>query len=171
MSADFKGNMTLQTARKQRTLHVLSYMNDKHIWYQRVAACECAVVGEKAIPIKRGHCPCLLHGPQHHLPFCLPLSFLWALQPHLRTPESNSSNDHFQVMKHWVSARGWGLTWIQRIDRFSNHWMQMIPHCQRNPFPWNISLHLGNGTTGETNQSIMGNCYILQLIKLQWKPK
>lgn len=40
---------------------------------RRVVACECAVVGEKAILIKRGHCPCWLDGHQHHLPFCLPL--------------------------------------------------------------------------------------------------
>lgn len=52
--------------------------------------------------------------------------------------EPNFSHDHFQVMQHWVSVGGPGLTWIQRIDRFSNRWLQMIPHCQRNHFQWNM---------------------------------
>lgn len=126
--------MTLQTGRKQRTACTVLH---EWIWYQSGSLWMCSSWG-KGHPHQERPLSLLAAGPQHHLPFWLPLGSLWPLQPHLRTRESNFSNNNFQVMQHWVTASGSGLTWIQRIDRFSNHWMRMIPHCHRNHVQWNM---------------------------------
>lgn len=79
----------------------------------------------KAIPIKRGHCPCWLHGPQHHLTTCLSV-FLWAssglcsLISELESPTSAMSifrwcsTESMQEAQVWRESRGWtGLVIIE----------------------------------------------------------
>lgn len=121
----------------QKTKETACTVLHEWIWYQSGSSWMCSSWG-KGHPHQERPLSLLAAGPQHHLPFWLPLGSLWPLQPHLRTRESNFSNNNFQVMQHWVTASGSGLTWIQRIDKFSNHWMRMIPHCHRNHVQWNM---------------------------------
>lgn len=94
---------------------------------RRVVACECAVVGEKAILIERPLS--LLAGWTPTPPAFLSSSGLCSLISEL---ESQTSAMTIFRWRNAESVQDMNLTWIQRINRFNNHWMQIISHCQRN---------------------------------------